>query len=319
MIGWLQRVLIVVVLGISTVPALAFQAGKKSSKMKPALAEERETVLVVVNGHKITQSDLNRKMRMLQIPENEREAAWRPQLERILEERLIRQFLASRKIAATKQETDEPVNHIREAARKRGSDPDKDLAELGYTTESLREEFALPIAWTHFVDRAIPQARLKKYFDEHRAEFDGTTVRSSQIVIKVPKDDEDARQAAEAKLASLRKQIVAGRMSFDEAAREHSQGPSKEQGGDVGWFPYSGKMPVQLTREVFRLKVGEVSQPFRTSWGVHLCLATDRKPGDLSLEDVRDEVLARMSQDLWNETIAELRKTAKIEWKVEKP
>jgi parvulin-like peptidyl-prolyl isomerase len=78
-------------------------------------------------------------------------------------------------------------------------------------------------------------------------------------------------------------------------------------------------MPVQLTREVFRLNVGEVSQPFRTSWGVHLCLVTDRKPGDLSLEDVRDEVLARMSQDLWNETIAELRKTAKIEWKVEKP
>jgi parvulin-like peptidyl-prolyl isomerase len=319
MFGRMQRVLIVVVLGVLTLPALAFQAGKKSSKSKPAAADDRDKVLVVVNGQKITQADVNRKLRMLQVPENEREAAWRPQLERMVEERLIQQFLASRKTAATKQEIDETVNHIREAARKRGSDPDKALAELGYTTESLREEFALPIAWRHHVDRAIPQARLKKYFEENRAEFDGTTVRSSQIVIKVPKGDEAARQAAEAKLASVRKQIVAGRVSFEEAARQYSEGPSKEQGGDVGWFPYSGKMPLQLTREVFRLKVGDISPPFHTTWGVHLVLATDRKPGELSLEDVRDEVLARMSQELWNEQVAELRKTAKIDWKVEPP
>jgi peptidyl-prolyl cis-trans isomerase C len=313
------KVLIAALLAGSTVPALAYQATKKSPKSKPAAADGRDTVLVVVNGHKVTQADLNRKMRTLQIPENEREAAWRPQLERIVDERLIQQFLASRKIAATKQEIDVPVNQIREEARKSGSDPDRYLAEKGYTVESLREEFALPIAWKHFVDKAIPQARLKKYFDEHRAEFDGTTVRSSQIVIKVPRNDDEARRAAEAKLAALRKEIVAGRISFEQAARENSQSPSKDDGGDVGWFPYTGKMPLQLTREVFRLKVGEVSQPFRTSWGVHLCLATDRKPGDLSLEDVRDEVLARMSQELWNEQIAELRKSAKIEWKVDTP
>jgi hypothetical protein len=34
---------------------------------------------------------------------------------------------------------------------------------------------------------------------------------------------------------------------------------------------------------------------------------------------VRDEVLTRMRDELWKEMAAELRSTAKIEWKTEKP
>ena len=107
-------------------------------------------------------------------------------------------------------------------------------------------------------------------------------------------------------------------MQPNPAAREHSAAPSKEQGGDVGEFPYVGKMPARFSREAFGLEVGEISQPFRTPYGMELCLVTSREPGDLSLEDVRDDVLARLSQEMWKQTIAEMRKEAKIEWKVER-
>jgi parvulin-like peptidyl-prolyl isomerase len=78
-------------------------------------------------------------------------------------------------------------------------------------------------------------------------------------------------------------------------------------------------MPEEFSRAAFGLKVGEISRPFRTPFGVHLCLVTERRPGDLSLEDVREEVLKRLSQELWDQTVVELRKAAKIEWKVEEP
>ena len=106
------------------------------------------------------------------------------------------------------------------------------------------------------------------------------------------------------------------RSRFEEAARTRSQGPSKENGGDVGLFPFTGKMPQKFSREAFQLEVGEISPPFRSTFGVHLCQVTDRKPGDLSLEDVRDDVLVRMSHELWTQTVADLRKGAKIEWKI---
>jgi len=51
---------------------------------------------------------------------------------------------------------------------------------------------------------------------------------------------------------------------------------------------------------------------------MELCLVTDRQPGELSLEDVATDVLTRLSQDMWKQTIADMRKDAKIDWKVEK-
>src|SRR5579872_2560227 len=306
MLQYKYAVLIALLTGCATLPASAAQTAKKPSKAKTPAAPRRETVLVTVNGKNITESELDRMLMTRQVPDGQRAKARDAFLEEMIDARLIQQFLDSRDTKASKQEVDAQVNRIREAAKQRGSDPDKVLADLGYSVDSLREEFALTLAWKHHVDRAIPAARLKSYFDEHRAEFDGTKVKASHILIRLhADDDESAWKEAEVKLSEIRKRIVKGQISFSEAAREYSQAPSKDEGGDVGEFPYIGKQPEQFSRESFRLKVGEISEPFRTKKGVHVCVVTDRKPGDLSLEDVRDEVLARMSQEMWRQTVAD--------------
>lgn len=308
----------VLVAAIVNLPAATAQPAKKPATAKPAADAPRESVLVVVNGKKITDGELNRWLMTRKVADEKRDAERDRFIEQLIDTRLMQQFLESRDTKASKKELDEQVNRIRDAAKQRGSDPDKVLAELGYTPQTLREEFALPIAWKHHVDRTVTAARLKSYFEEHRAEFDGTKVRASRILVK-PASGEDADwQAAETRLADLRKQISGKKLTFEQAAREHSQAPSKEQGGDVGEFPYVGKMPARFSREAFRLEVGEISQPFRTPYGMELCLVTDRLPGELSLEDVRDDVVARLSQEMWKQTIADMRQTAKIEWKVEK-
>lgn len=288
---------------------------KKPAKSKPAAAEPRGAVLVVVNGQKITSAELDRVMAMHHIKEEKRRDA----LEKLIDMRLMQQYLASRKVAASKQEIDEQVKRFRAAAASGGKDPDQALAKAGYTAESLREEIALPIAWQHYFDRVVPQEKLKEYFNEHRQEFDGTKLRASRILIKVPPGDDAAYGAAEARLAELRRQILDKKISFAQAAAEHSAAPSASDGGDVGEFPYSGKMFAQFSHAAFRLQEGEISQPFRTRYGAELCMVTGRTPGDLSLEDVRDFVRERMSDELLKETHAELRKKAKIEWKGEPP
>jgi parvulin-like peptidyl-prolyl isomerase len=63
------------------------------------------------------------------------------------------------------------------------------------------------------------------------------------------------------------------------------------------------------------MQPGEISEPFRTRFGVHLLTVTDRKPGDLSLEDVRGDVLAAMSRALWEQQAGEERARARIEWR----
>src|SRR4029078_3242608 len=135
-------ILVLVLLAISASSAWAWQRAKKPVKSKPTTASGADPVLVIVNGEKVTESDLVRRMTTRQVPEEERERFRGPYLEKLIDARLIQQFLASRKTAATNQELDEQVKLVRENARKSGRDPDKVLAESGYTPESLREELA---------------------------------------------------------------------------------------------------------------------------------------------------------------------------------
>jgi parvulin-like peptidyl-prolyl isomerase len=297
----------------------AGQPAKKPAGSKPGSSAASDAVLVVVNGEKITEADLNRTFAYFNVPEEERPGVRKTFVDNLIDTRLIQQFLKSRKTVATKQAVDEQIKLFKNQLKQAGLDPDKALDEKGFTTELLREMFAVPLAWQRHIDRAVTPERLKKYFEEHRAEFDGTRVQARQILIRARPGDDEAREAAESRLSDLRQQILAKKISFEDAAREHSEAPSKEQGGDVGLFPFTGKMPQEFSREAFKLKIGEISLPFRSRFGVHLCLVTDRKPGDASLEDVREEVLARLRDEMWKETAAQLRGTAKIEWKIEKP
>jgi parvulin-like peptidyl-prolyl isomerase len=299
-----------IIAGLLIAPCSA-QSKKAPAKAPPA------RVLVVVDGENITETDLVRMFQTRQVPADTRDEYRRLFLEELIDARLIQRFLAAKKVAAGKAEIDRAVQPILDLAAKGGADPEKAMAEKGYTTQSLRDEIALGLSWKRYVDGAITPAQMRKYFEANRSQFDGTEIRARQIYLKVPAKDEAGFEAAEKELSAIRQRIVDGKLSFEEAARSHSQSPSRELGGDVGFFRYSGQMPSSFSQEAFRLQIGEVGQPFRSTFGVHLCLVTERKPGSLSLEDVREEeVLPRMSQELWKQTVAEMRKTAKVDWKI---
>ncbi|HUG90071.1 MAG TPA: peptidylprolyl isomerase [Planctomycetaceae bacterium] len=272
-------------------------------------------VIVTVNGRPITAGVLDVLMVSRRVPEDVRPRVRRRFVEQLVDRRLMQSFLADRKAAASPLELDAEVRRIRELIHKSGETPEAVLARLGYTEQTLREELALPLAWRAYTRLLITPQRLREYFAAHRRRFDGTEIRASQVFLKAGSDAE--RAAALERLRVLRDEIAAGNRSFADAAREHSAAPSAAAGGDVGWFPFRGRMPGEFSRVAFGLKAGEVSEPFVTAFGVHLATVTGEKPGDLSLEDVRRDVFAALSEELWDQIVAEQRASAKIEWRIE--
>ena len=75
---------------------------------------------------------------------------------------------------------------------------------------------------------------------------------------------------------ALRQQIVDGSKTFEAAAGEVSQCPSGKNGGDLGFFG-KGQMVREFEEKAFVLPVGEVSDAFKTQFGWHLLVVTDRR------------------------------------------
>jgi len=72
----------------------------------------------------------------------------------------------------------------------------------------------------------------------------------------------------------LKEQIGNG-TDFAEVAKEHSQCPSGQQGGDLGEFR-PGQMVREFDQVVFSDEVGKVHGPVKTDFGYHLIEITSR-------------------------------------------
>lgn len=84
-------------------------------------------------------------------------------------------------------------------------------------------------------------------------------------------------------------QRLADGESFNVLARQYSDDTmSVVAGGELGWVS-DGGMPPEFEAVVRTLEIGEVSEPFRTSFGWHVAEVTDRREQDLSRQFRRQQ------------------------------
>lgn len=229
-------------------------------------------------------------------------------IERLVENRLVVRRLKRNGIKVTRAAVTQAVRTTRTKLEARKVDLRQELRRFGLTEADLRSELEVAMLWRRHRESLLTPMALRRRFDERRTEYDGTRVRASQIFLKLSRDDPAAWKAAQAKLAALRREIKSGATTFAEAAKKHSQAPSGKSGGDIGSFAYSGTMPTDFTRHVFRIKPGEMTEPFQTQFGAHLCLVTQIRPGDLTPEDARPALSRDMSREIWAELVDAERK-----------
>jgi parvulin-like peptidyl-prolyl isomerase len=277
---------------------------------------DSSAVLVTVNGTPITANQLALYRFLHKLPNEGSAESRKADLDQLVENELMRQFLADRRAEVDPKRLAAAVKAAKDQLKREHRDPDQLLHNTTLLDALLRRELSLPMAWQIHLGRVLTPQAIRDEYDHHRSELDGTEVHASQIFLKLPGSADAAQvHAAEEKLAKLRAEIVASKISFADAARKYSEAPSAPDGGDVGWFAFRGKMPPEICRVVFRLKPGEVSQPFRTKFGMHLYTVMQVRPGNLDLEDVRTSVISRLSRSLWEQMAAQARAKAQIDWK----
>jgi peptidyl-prolyl cis-trans isomerase C len=315
--------------------ALALVAAPLLAQTAPAPAK----VAAIVNGQPIPASALERAMKT--IPDAKRPEARAEILNFLIDNQLIEQHLIAQKITAEPKEVDARLEEMKKQLASQKLDFAKVLQEMMLTEDELRGHIAAEIRWQKAIDQQATEKGLHDLFEQNPEMFDGTMVHARHILL-TPGADPTARQQAVAQLQAYRKQVedaVSQGMAklppttdalarekeriritdetFAALAKDKSACPSKERGGDVGFFPRAGAMVEPFARTAFSLMPYQLSDVVATQFGYHLILVTERKPGrsDLKYDEIKDEVREVFAGRLRESLVAQLRQTAKIEIK----
>jgi len=159
------------------------------------------------------------------------------------------------------------------------------------------------------------EAALKKYYDDHKADFEQAKV--SHILVRFQGSQAPARPGqkdlteaeALAKIQALRQRIEGGEDFAKIATAESDDAGSGAKGGDLGTITHGQTVPA-FEEAAFALKPGELSQPVKTQFGYHLIrlISIDVKPFD----SVRPEMERALGPPLVQKAIADLVKKASI-------
>ncbi|MFT5657381.1 MAG: peptidyl-prolyl cis-trans isomerase SurA [Gammaproteobacteria bacterium] len=131
--------------------------------------------------------------------------------------------------------------------------------------------------------------------------------RSRHILIRA--NEIISEEAAKNRLIELRRRIINGE-DFDTLAKLHSVDyASGAEGGDIGWM-FPGATVKQYETVADSLPLGEISEPFQSSFGWHIVEVTGRRTLDETVETKRKKIreqLLRQKQrevfDTWQQRL----------------
>ena len=176
----------------------------------------------------------------------------------------------------------------------------KESPEYKETLAKMENELASHMAATGVMNKVtVDEAEVKSYFDTHASQFQSEIkVKASHILVE---SEEDAKR--------IKEEIMSGK-AFEIAAEEYSTCPSKERGGDLGYFG-KGQMVPEFEKAAFEGKVGELVGPVKTQFGYHLIWIADQKKEEaIEFSDIRGqltaELLQQKKQEVYLKTVKEL-------------
>lgn len=227
-------------------------------------------------------------------------------LAQMIRDELVRQGARKYGIEVTEEDLAAELDRVRQQF---GSDASlqEALAQYGMTMDGLRDQLRTSLLLEAIAakDVKVSEDELKKYYDEHKDEFkEQEQVKARHILVA---DEKTAKE--------IKKELVAGADFAELAKAKSTDTASKDAGGDLGYFA-QGAMDPAFEKVAFSLKIGETSEPVKSSYGYHIIRVEDKKPERIpSLEEIRKDAERRFKQDKATPTssvIMELKEASQI-------
>ena len=197
------------------------------------------------------------------------------------------------------------------------------LADRGMTLDQYKKELETDLYMDQIIKKEIepkiqiPENESRDYYEKNKNKFTRQEqVKASIILLKFnPSEGKAGEQKTLKKFNSILDQARSG-TDFSALARKFSQDSLASLGGDLGYFTRKQMLPAFSDR-AFKLKVGEVSDIFRTGHGFHILKVTDKKlagtsPFETEKAKIKTFLIQKKVSQATRDYIEILKKQAKI-------
>lgn len=180
----------------------------------------------------------------------------------------------------------------------------KALSESGITEAELRKQIGKNLTIQKFIDAKfkgkvqVTEQEAKDFYNNNQDKFAQPEMAHARHILITakeaePKADKDRKRA---KLVQIKKQLKDG-ADFAELAKQYSDCPSKERGGDLGFFP-RGQMVKPFDQAAFKMMPGDISDIVETEFGYHLIKLEEKKPAKtVSFDEAKAKITAYLTQE----------------------
>jgi peptidyl-prolyl cis-trans isomerase D len=182
--------------------------------------------------------------------------------------------------------------------------------EIAKYYEARKDEFATPVQvkidYVDFTPKSLAKpdqvsdADIEAYYKANQKKYARPEqIRVRHFLIMLPPDSpEEAIEKAKAKLADIADKLRKG-ADFASLAPKNPNNPDGLVSEDWAWLPKGGlpKEFASFEEAAFALKPNEISPVVRTSLGLHVIQAGERKPaGEVSLAEAKDDIRKELAE-----------------------
>jgi peptidyl-prolyl cis-trans isomerase C len=295
---------------------------------EPQKQEAEKDVVVSVDGKVLKKAELAANVKNKMKPYKDMIPADKiKELEQSVRKQLLEEFVVKtvlqkeadrKKITATQKDIETFYDEIKSQLP-----PDKELSAFLKENNVTRDDIVLGIKIRKLVAKemgaktAPTEKEIKNFYKENADKFKtDETVHVRHILVTLdPKDDENTKAEKREKIEKLRKKILDG-ADFAEVARENSECPSKENGGDLGEIKKDQTVK-PFEDAAFDQQVNVVGPVVTTEFGYHVIEVLGKTPENaVPLDEVKDSIALHLEQqkeaDVFGRLLEGLRKKADI-------
>ena len=158
---------------------------------------------------------------------------------------------------------------------------------------------------TRFKPKAIvTEQEAKEFYDKNQDKFkQPELVRARHILLTVKEGEAAAdKERKREEMKKIKKQLKDG-ADFATLAKQYSDCPSKEKGGDLGFFA-KGQMVKPFEDAAFAMAPGAVSDIVETQFGFHIIKVEEKKAArTVGFDEAKERITGFLGQEKLNKSI----------------